>query len=243
MSGSISIIRASVRQGEPRVSEFTFRSVSSPSQSPRIRAGCPPRILPGYEVTRDRLFDVSVGIFWNLRRRGVSVECSRSRRSHGRPEVRSSSSQRVPIFAEDETHPVQGIFRRFTSESFTTVFPRRTRNRALSTRRETQETSSLPSGRKQRCVFFTQRPGKLLENTSASRIGENGEHFGDRKDEVREIPRSSNGLTFDRQASFGARSWNLTTRLTRWRTRLPDRHRRRSINGNLELGWNRPRSV
>lgn len=33
-----------------------------------------------------------------------------------------------------------------------------------------------------------------------------------------------------------------STRSTRWRTRLSDRRRRRSISGNLELGWDRLRS-
>lgn len=35
---------------------------------------------------------------------------------------------------------------------------------------------------------------------------------------------------------------NSTMRSTRWRTRLSDRRRRRSISGNLELGWDRLRS-
>lgn len=42
--------------------------------------------------------------------------------------------------------------------------------------------------------------------------------------------------------NFKAETGNSTMRSTRWRTRLSDRRRRRSISGNLELGWNRLRS-
>jgi len=88
MSGSINI--ASVRQGEPRVAEFALRSVSSPCV-PRSRVSSrkggnkrlslrrPRRYLPEGSATSAA---TAVSVRWG--------EASRSRRSHGRPEVRTA---------------------------------------------------------------------------------------------------------------------------------------------------------
>lgn len=246
MSGSISIIRASVRQGEPRMSEFTFRSVSSPSRSSRI--------LPGQEVTRDRLFNVSVGIFWN-RRRGVSVKCSRSRRSHGRPEVRGGSSQRVPIFAE---HTRSTRYSMIRERSFTPFSCGGRKSRTVHVMKDAR-TSSLPSGRKRRCVFFTQRPENYwrtrvaywrTENTSMTGRTRSGKSRGRRTADAGEF-RSTQlepDDAIDAMAYATSRSAQTTIHQRQPRARLESaaigvarRKEKRKGEQKEEQGWARSR--
>lgn len=176
-------------------------------------------------VICDRLV-VFLGILWN-RCREVSVEFSRSRRSHGRPEVWGSSSQRTDIW---RTLIPVGISQRFANDRSRGERKLRTvyvMENARVSRYRAEESGTL---------LHVRRAIGELTSRGERRILWWSEGRGQGNLEVIER------MTFDQQASFEARSWT-TTRSTRWRTRLPDRHRRRFINGNLELGWNRPQSV
>lgn len=155
----------------PRLSDFR-----------RIRAERSPRVLSGWEQNTTAVFVVFLGILWNRRCREVPVECSRSRRSHGRPEMRGSSSQCTDI---RRTHGPRDI---------STIRERIVTKIAHCLLLDGKCKSGRVIKRKKVAVhFFTyvsSAPGELLKN---SRNVENGEHFGDWKDEVREISRSSNG--------------------------------------------------
>jgi len=111
MSGSINI--APVRQGEPRVAEFALRSVSSPCV-PRSRVSSrrdgnkrlslrrPCRYFPEESATSAA---TAVSVRWG--------EASRSRRSHGRPEVRTALQPSTDTRRECL---VPEISRRFTED-------------------------------------------------------------------------------------------------------------------------------
>lgn len=124
ISGSISIVRASVRQGEPRLSEFTVRSVSLPSQtaSSRTFSRIPSRdrsdtrLPPRRRRTRQISLERCRGGF-----RGVLAVASFARSTGSA----SDSSRRVPIFGE---YLIREILRRFTNA------PANNENRVLSMR-------------------------------------------------------------------------------------------------------------